>query len=159
MIKYSLNAKESMEGEKVRLVYRVKPMDLANAGFVSSQIKSELKKCGVEEDAVKRVGVVCFEAEMNMILYSVGGKIIVEAHEDAIEIFAEDNGPGIEDLEKAMQPGYSTAPLWAQDYGFGAGMGFPNMKQNSDVFEVESTPGVGTKIHATVYRRKKNEAE
>ncbi len=148
-----------MDSEKIRLVYRIKPMDLANAGVASSHVKIELQRYGIEEDVVKRVGIICFEAEMNMILYSVGGKLKVEANSDAVEIFAEDNGPGIEDLEKAMQPGYSTAPPWAQDYGFGAGMGFPNMKQNSDVFEVESTPGVGTKIHAIVYRRKRDETK
>ncbi len=148
-----------MGNEKVRLVYRIKAMDLANAGAASSHVKSELQKYGIEEEVVKRVGIICFEAEMNMILYSVGGKLKVEANSNSVEIFAEDNGPGIEDLEKAMQPGYSTAPPWAQDYGFGAGMGFPNMKQNSDVFEVESAPGVGTKIHAIIYRRKENEAK
>jgi len=144
---------------QLRWVYKVKPLDLANAGNASSHVKVELQNNGFEEDVIRRVGIICFEAEMNMILYSVGGKLKVECDEEKCEIFAEDEGPGIEDLELAMQPGYSTAPPWAQDYGFGAGMGFPNMKINSDVFEVDSKPGVGTKIHAIVYRRKKNEVK
>ncbi|MGB9823831.1 MAG: ATP-binding protein [Candidatus Hydrothermia bacterium] len=148
-----------MDLQKTRLVYRVKPMDLASAGTVSSQIKVELQKNLVEEDVIRKVGIICFEAEMNMILYSVGGKIKVELDNDKVEIFAEDEGPGIENLELAMQPGYSTAPPWAQDYGFGAGMGFPNMKMNSEFFEVDSKLGVGTKIHAIVYRRKTNETK
>lgn len=148
-----------MDEQKTRLVYRVRPMDLASAGLASSQIKVELQRNGIEEDVVRRVGIICFEAEMNMILYSVGGKLKVEFDSGKVEIFAEDDGPGIENLELAMQPGYSTAPPWAQDYGFGAGMGFPNMKMNSDVFEVDSKVGVGTKIHATIYRRKKDEVK
>lgn len=143
--------------EKFRLVYRVKPLDLASAGSASSQIKVELQRNGIEEDVVRKVGIICFEAEMNMILYSTGGKLKVEVWPDRIEILAEDDGPGIEDLQKAMEPGYSTAPPWAQDYGFGAGMGFPNMKQNSDVFDVETKPGEGTRIHSVVYRSKDNE--
>ena len=146
-----------MDEQKLRLVYRVKPMDLASAGSVSSQIKVELQRSGIEDDVVRRDGIICFEAEMNMILYSVGGKLKVEVNSDKVEIFAEDEGPGIEDLNAAMEPGFSTAPPWAQDYGFGAGMGFPNMKLNSDVLEVDSKPGTGTKIRSVVYRRNTDE--
>ncbi len=148
-----------MNDEKIRLVYKIKPMDLANAGLASSSIKAELQKHGIEEDIIRRASVVCFEAEMNMILYSEGGKLKVEVDDQKLDIIAEDVGPGIEDLEKAMQPGYSTAPPWAQDYGFGAGMGFPNMKKNSDVFDVESKLGSGTRVHSIIYRRNENETK
>ncbi len=130
-----------------------------DVGVVSTEIKKKLEEAGVERDTVRRVSIICFEAEMNLALYTnKGGNILVALEPDKVDIYVEDDGPGIEDLEKAMQPGYSTAPLWVHEMGFGAGMGLPNMKQNSDLFEISSEVGKGTKIHSVVFRRKENAA-
>ncbi len=130
-----------------------------DVGVVSTEIKRDLEEAGVEKDTVRRVAVICFEAEMNLALYTErGGNIQVVVEPDRVDIYVEDDGPGIEDVEKAMQPGYSTAPLWVHELGFGAGMGLPNMKENSDIFEIVSELGKGTKIHSVVFRRKEDAA-
>ena len=137
----------------------VKKGSFDDVGVVSTEIKRKLEEMGVERETVRRVSVICFEAEMNLALYTErGGNIQVVVEPDRIDVYVEDDGPGIEDLEKAMQPGYSTAPLWVHEMGFGAGMGLPNMKQNSDVFEISSEVGRGTKIHSVVFRRKEDAA-
>ena len=137
----------------------VKRGSFDDVGVVSTEIKRKLEEMGVERETVRRVSVICFEAEMNLALYTErGGNIQVVVEPDRIDVYVEDDGPGIEDLEKAMQPGYSTAPLWVHEMGFGAGMGLPNMKQNSDVFEISSEVGRGTKIHSVVFRRKEDAA-
>ena len=90
---------------------------------------------------------------MNLALYTLrGGNIKVKIEPEKAEIYVDD-GPGIKDVEKAMQPGYSMAPLWIHELGFGAGMGLPNMKNNSDIFEIKSELGRGTYIYCVVYRR------
>jgi len=126
-----------------------------DVGLISTEIKKKLEELGVERNIVRRVSIICFEAEMNISLYAErGGNIFVAVEPDKVDIYVEDDGPGIEDLEKAMQPGYSTAPLWVHELGFGAGMGLPNMEKNSDVFEITSELGKGTKIHSVVFRNK-----
>jgi len=142
------------ETNKFRFVYLIKPRDFSNAGDASANVKAELQKHGIEPDVIRRVSIICFEAEMNIVLYTKGGKLIVEVDDQKVDILALDKGPGIEDIELVMTPGYSTAPEWALEYGFGAGMGLPNIKNNSDVFEIESEVGKGTVVHSIVYRRK-----
>lgn len=140
--------------EERTLFYSVlKSNSLDDVGIVSTEIKRRLEKMGVERDVVRKVAVICFEAEMNLALYTErGGNIKIEVEPERVEILVDDDGPGIVDLEKAMQPGYSTAPLWIHELGFGAGMGLPNIKNNSDIFEIESELGRGTYIHSVVYR-------
>ncbi len=146
-------------GKEVFSFSVVKRGSFDDVGVVSTEIKRKLEEMGVERETVRRVSVICFEAEMNLALYTErGGNIQVVVEPDRIDVYVEDDGPGIEDLEKAMQPGYSTAPLWVHEMGFGAGMGLPNMKQNSDVFEISSEVGRGTKIHSVVFRRKEDAA-
>ncbi len=146
-------------GKQVFAYSVVRRGNFDDVGVVSTEIKRKLEEAGVERETVRRVSVICFEAEMNLALYTDrGGNIQVVVEPDKVDIYVEDDGPGIEDLEKAMQPGYSTAPLWVHEMGFGAGMGLPNMKQNSDVFEISSEVGKGTKIHSVVFRRKEHAA-
>ncbi len=146
-------------GRRVFAYSVVRQANFDDVGVVSTEIKRKLEEAGVERETVRRVSIICFEAEMNLALYTErGGNIQVVLEPDRVEVFVEDDGPGIEDLEQAMQPGYSTAPLWVHEMGFGAGMGLPNMKRNSDVFEISSEMGKGTRIHSVVYRRKRDEA-
>jgi len=146
-------------GKHVLAYSVVRRGDFDDVGVVSTEIKRKLEEMGVEREAVRKVSVICFEAEMNLALYTnKGGNIQVVVEPDKVDIYVEDEGPGIDDLEKAMEPGFSTAPLWVHEMGFGAGMGLPNMKQNSDVFEIVSEVGKGTKIHSVVFRRREDAA-
>ncbi len=144
------------EGWEVVLHYAIlKGGDLDNVGVVSTEIKRRLQEIGVEDDVIKKVSIICFEAEMNLASYADrGGHLKVEVKPNRVEVVVEDDGPGIEDVEKAMTPGYSTAPLWIRELGFGAGLGLPNIKEKSDVFHIESEMGKGTKIYSVVFRRK-----
>jgi anti-sigma regulatory factor (Ser/Thr protein kinase) len=119
---------------------------------VSTAVRRTLRELGVEPDVVNRAGIVCFEGEMNMVLFSQGGRIILIVREDRVELLFSDRGPGIADIDLARQPGYSTAPDWARELGFGSGLGIPNMEQNSDRFEIHSRVGEGTVIRSTILR-------
>jgi len=126
---------------------------LEKAGEVSTEVRRILRELGVEPDVVRRAGIVCFEGEMNMALYTRGGRIVLLVRDDRVELLFSDRGPGIADIDLVRQPGYSTAPDWARELGFGAGMGIPNMEQNADRFEIHSRVGEGTVIRATIMRR------
>ena len=127
--------------------------DLESAGKVSTEVRRILRSLGVEPEVVRRAGIVCFEGEMNIALYTKGGRIILIVRDDRVELLFSDRGPGIADIDLVKQPGYSTAPDWARELGFGAGMGIPNMEANSDRFAMYSRVGVGTVIRATIFRR------
>jgi serine/threonine-protein kinase RsbT len=126
--------------------YDVSGDDFSQAGTASQDIKKKLQQLGVPVATVKRTAIAMFEAEINMVIHAHGGKAAVDIGEDKITIIMEDHGPGIPDIELAMKPGYSTASEAARDLGWGAGMGLPNMKRNSDFMKIESTVGVGTKV-------------
>ncbi len=126
--------------------YTVPGDDITCAGKASSEIKKVLQRLGIEPGIIKRTAVAMYEAEMNMVVHAGGGTADVMIENDAITIIMKDNGPGIENIELAMQDGYSTAPEIAREMGFGAGMGLPNMKRNSDDFRIESEPGKGTTV-------------
>jgi len=121
------------------------------AGDASSHIKSVLKKLGIAADVVRRAAVAAYEAEMNIVIHSLGGTLTIEIASDHMDIVAEDHGPGIADIDLAMQEGYSTAPDEIREMGFGAGMGLPNMKKCSDVFRISSEPGAGTSVLMRIY--------
>ncbi len=122
--------------------------------MASSQIKAALKQFGLSEPVARRAGIIAFEGEMNLIVYSdSGGTIRVCVDSEYIEITVQDFGPGIEDVDLALTPGYSTAPAWATDLGFGAGMGLHNMEKNADRFEIHSRLDEGTTISCWVKRR------
>jgi anti-sigma regulatory factor (Ser/Thr protein kinase) len=136
------------------VTYRIRAGDVEHGGSASARIKADLTRSGVDPATARRAGIVSFEGEMNLIVYSDdGGTITVEVTPEAVVIQVEDTGPGIEDIDLAMTPGYSTAPEWATDLGFGAGMGLANMQKNSDFFEIHSHVGEGTRIRCRIDRR------
>jgi CBS domain-containing protein/anti-sigma regulatory factor (Ser/Thr protein kinase) len=129
------------------LHFRVDDRDFSNAGKASSTIKKSLRRLGVAPAIIRRVSVAVYEAEMNLVIHTdVGGQITVEVRRDRLKISAVDHGPGIQDVKKVLQPGYTTAPQWIRAMGFGAGMGLANIKRCSDFMTLMSEPGVGTRL-------------
>lgn len=121
-------------------------MDFVTAGEASGKIKRLLKKLGVDINVVRRISIACYEAEINLVIHSDGGSLVLEVGENEITLVAADQGPGIPDIDLAMSEGYSTASDDVRMMGFGAGMGLSNMSRNSDRFNIESKVGVGTTI-------------
>ncbi len=130
----------------MHLDYTVIEGDFVNAGKASSSVKKTLKQLGVNPGIVKRVVVALYEAEVNAIAHAYGGKIDVDITSDKIRMVVADKGPGIPDVDWAMQEGHSTARPEVRDMGFGAGMGLPNMKKNVDMLDVQSAIGAGTTV-------------
>ena len=120
--------------------------DFTSAGQASVQVKKNLRQIGIDPETIRRVSIAMYEGEINMVIHAGGGVAEVGVYDEYIEIVLDDRGPGIADIEKAMQEGYSTATDTIRSLGFGAGMGLPNMKKNTDSMEIFSTVGVGTKI-------------
>ncbi len=120
--------------------------DFTSAGQASVQVKKNLRQIGIDPDTIRRVSIAMYEGEINMVIHAGGGVAEVGVYDEYIEIVLDDHGPGISDIDKAMQEGYSTASDNIRSLGFGAGMGLPNMKKNTDKLEIFSTPNVGTKI-------------
>ena len=135
----------------LRLTYEVVAGDMGRAGEASSAVKQTLRKMGFDSDTIRRVSVCMYEGEINMVIHANGGVAEVDVGLDDITITLRDIGPGIPDIEKAMQEGFSTAGDHARNLGFGAGMGLPNMKKYSDEMTVESTVGVGTTVTMVVH--------
>lgn len=120
--------------------------DFTLAGNASGQLKKGLRQLGIAPETVRRAAIAMYEGEINMVIHAGGGEADVTVNEQEIVITLSDKGPGIKDIEAAMQEGYSTAPDDIRSLGFGAGMGLPNMKRYSDEMTIESTVGVGTTI-------------
>ena len=135
-----------MSKDNIIMSYEVPADDFTRAGEASSNVKSKLKKMGVNPEIIRKVAIAMYEGEINMVIHAFGGKIDVTVSPEEIEIVLIDQGPGIEDIELAMQAGYSTAPDNIRSLGFGAGMGLPNMKRYTDEMKVESVLGVGTTV-------------
>ncbi len=131
--------------------FNIKGGDFVNAGTVSVQIKKVLKEIGVRPEIVYKVSICCYEAEMNIVMYADEGKLDFSITPGEIAIRIEDKGQGIENIELAMKEGYSTATNAMRELGFGAGMGLPNIKKNSDEFSIESKKSIGTKLEFKVY--------
>ena len=121
-----------------------------DAGKVSTEIKSMLKELGVSPEIIRRVAIATYEAEMNVVMYAEEAKVTVELTSHEIKIVIDDRGPGIADVELAMQEGFSTATREMREMGFGAGMGLPNIRRNSDDLKIGSRVGEGTKVEITV---------
>lgn len=136
--------------EKIILEYDVTPDDFTRAGEASSDVKSKLKQMGVIPDAVRKVAIAMYEGEINMVIHAQGGHITVEITPERILMVLNDVGPGIPDVEQAMQAGFSTAPDEVRSLGFGAGMGLPNMKKYTDELNIDTKLGVGTKVTMVV---------
>ena len=120
--------------------------DFTSAGQASVQVKKDLRRLGIDAEIIRRVSIAMYEGEINMVIHAGGGVAEVRVTEEAIEIILADQGPGIADIEQAMQAGWSTAPDTIRSLGFGAGMGLPNMKRYTDYMDIQSTVGVGTTI-------------
>lgn len=135
----------------MKFEYQVEGGDFTDAGAVSSTVKRMMKKVGVDPMIVKRTVVALYEAEVNIVAHAYRGVITVELDEEKIRIVLDDEGPGIPDIGKAMQKGYSTASPEVREMGFGAGMGLPNMKSNMDELKVDSVVGKGTRVEMTNY--------
>ena len=129
----------------LKLTYQVDGGDLVQAGEASSQMKMTLKKLGLPPEIIRKASVCMYEGEINMVIHADGGRVEVEVGmDDTIRLI--DQGPGIPDVDRAMEEGYSTAGDVARDLGFGAGMGLPNMKRYSDEMRIDTTVGVGTTV-------------
>lgn len=124
--------------------------DFKNAGAASSNLKGILENMGIPAAAIRRVAIAAFEAEMNTIIYAVAGMMNYFITPDTIRIRIQDMGPGIPDIEQAMKEGYSTAPDYIREMGFGSGMGLPNIKRNSDNLTINSIVGEGTTVEFTI---------
>ena len=135
----------------IKETYPVAAGDMVAAGDVSARIKRKMKQIGIPPSVVRRVSVGTYEAEINLVIHSLGGHIDFTIDPENVIIRVVDQGPGIADLEKAMTEGWSTASNEVRNMGFGAGMGLPNMKRNADDFSIESTVGVGTDITMTFH--------
>ena len=127
-------------------VFPVEAGDYVSAGQASTTIKRKLKQLGIQAAVLRRVSVASYEVELNLVIHSMGGTLILQVDPEKVTLISRDVGPGIPDIDKAMTEGYSTANDEARSLGFGAGMGLPNMKRNSDEFSIESELGVGTCI-------------
>jgi len=130
----------------LREEFQVAAMDFTTAGEASATIKRLLKKLGVNSSVVRRLSIACYEAEINLVIHSMGGKLILTVGAADVTLTSEDVGPGIPDIDLAMSEGYSTASEDVRMMGFGAGMGLANMARNADKFHIESKVGEGTKI-------------
>jgi len=132
------------------LNYIVDAEDFTRAGEASADVKKKLKQMGVTPDVIRKVAIAMYEGEINMVIHAKGGTIDVYITMEEIKMVLKDVGPGIPDVEKAMQAGWSTAPEEVRNLGFGAGMGLPNMKKNTDSMVIETEIGKGTTITMTV---------
>lgn len=132
--------------EDIKYAFSVEKDDFVRAGEASSSIKKILRQLGIDSGVIRKISIATYEAEMNIVIHSLGGQIMLEITPEFIKITASDRGPGIADVDLAMQEGYSTAPEKVREMGFGAGMGLPNMKKCSDRFYVDSSIGEGTVI-------------
>ncbi|MFW6131305.1 MAG: ATP-binding protein [Candidatus Aminicenantaceae bacterium] len=135
--------------------FNVKGGEFGKAGSISTNIKEILQEIGIDHSIIRRVAIATYEAEMNMVMYAKMGEIILSINPKVIEIKTIDEGQGIENIDKAMEEGYSTATEEMREMGFGAGMGLPNIKKNSDNFEIHSKKGKGTKLSITFFLNEK----
>ena len=139
--------------EPLRFHYKVDGNNFTSAGEASVNVKKKLRQLGMSPDVIRRVSIAMYEGEINMVIHARGGEAEVLVWPDRVEIVLVDEGPGIADIDLAMQAGYSTAPDNIRSLGFGAGMGLPNMKSYTDEMTIDSTVGVGTTIKMTVFVR------
>ena len=134
----------------LKLHFDIDGENFTSAGEASVKVKKWLRQLGLPQEIIRKVAIAMYEGEINMVIHASGGYAEVTVFPDKIEIVLCDKGPGIKDVELAMQAGYSTAPERIRSLGFGAGMGLPNMKANSDTMKIDTEIGVGTTITMTV---------
>lgn len=131
-------------------IFKIQGSNIYDAGKASTKIKAILKQIGINTLIIRRTAIAAYEAEMNVVMYAKQAALIFEVTPSQINITIDDEGPGIPDVSLAMQEGYSTATPEMREMGFGAGMGLPNIKKNSDYLKVESVVGKGTKVFITI---------
>ena len=148
---------EDMIADKTTLIfeYNIAGQDFKRAGESASGLKKSLTRLGIHPQILRRVAIATYEAEMNIVIFTSGGHITAYVKPDEIRIKATDSGPGIPDVDKAMQPGFSTASHTVQEWGFGAGMGLPNIKKCADKMNINSAVGKGTKLEVIIYTGEK----
>lgn len=134
------------ENEGLHFEFDVDGDNFTSAGTASETVKNALKQIGLDPQTIRRTAIAMYEGEINMVIHAGGGKAIVDITPKQIDIQLVDKGPGIEDVEKAMKEGYSTAPESVRMLGFGAGMGLSNMKKYSDEMNIDTETGKGTKV-------------
>ena len=137
--------------DQLIFTYEIDGEDFTRAGEASSSVKNKLKMLGVDSEAIRKVAIAMYEGEINMVIHADGGTITVTVSDDDITMVLADRGPGIPDIGKAMQEGYSTAREEVRSLGFGAGMGLPNMKRYTDEMTVDTVIGQGTTITMRVH--------
>lgn len=132
--------------------------DFANAGNIASAVKRELARLNIDRKVAKKVVIALYEAEVNVVAHAWSGTAHIEISPEKINIVINDSGPGIADVDKAMEEGFSTASPKVREMGFGAGMGLANMKKNTDMMKINSQPGIGTRVELiTFFRKESNE--
>lgn len=154
LLENNLKRQETCECNTSNLEFITRKFDFETAGHASTEIKKALKNMGLDRKFVRRVAVATYELEMNQVVHSNGGKIQAWFNDDSVIIIADDFGPGIPDVEKALTEGFSTANDWVRSLGFGAGMGLPNSQRVSDDFKISSSPE-GTCVEAQFIRKDK----
>ena len=132
--------------DQLIFTYEIDGEDFTRAGEASSSVKNKLKMLGVDSEAIRKVAIAMYEGEINMVIHADGGTITVTISDKDITMVLADTGPGIPDIEQAMQEGFSTAREEVRSLGFGAGMGLPNMKRYSDEMHIDTVVGQGTTI-------------
>ena len=142
-----------MREVSIKLHYDVPGDDFTRAGEASGLVKRKLKQLGFSPDVIRRVAIAMYEGEINMVIHAGGGQIDVEILPDRVIAVLADQGPGIPDVEQAMQEGWSTAPDNVRSLGFGAGMGLPNIKKYSDTVDIATKVGEGTTLTVTVFMK------
>lgn len=125
--------------------------DFTNAGSASGNLKGILENLGISPEIIRRASIAAFEAEMNAIIYAVAGMMHYSVTAEAVKVILQDMGPGIPDIDLAMKEGYSTAPDYIREMGFGSGMGLPNIKRNADKLTLTSVVGEGTTLEFVIY--------
>ena len=133
----------------MNLIFNIEGGDFTRAGHASSEVKKVLKQLGVGAKCIKSIVIALYEAEVNVVAHAYKGKIEVDIEDDKIETTITDKGPGIPDIDMAMKEGFSTASKEVRDMGFGAGMGLPNIRRNTNDFKIESVVGQGTTLKMT----------
>ena len=154
-----MNNNKSMTNCVLEGTFQLLEGDFTNAGVASSALKKALTEIGIQEDIIRRAAIAAFEAEMNVIIHGVAGSFHYCIDSDWLTINVTDMGPGIPDVELAMQEGYSTAPDWVREMGWGAGMGLPNIKKNSDEFKIDTVVGEGTTLEIKINLKTKGDSD
>jgi CBS domain-containing protein/anti-sigma regulatory factor (Ser/Thr protein kinase) len=152
IVKKNLFDEISSDETSIRMKFLISSGDFSRGGKASSRMKRALETIGLAPDVRRRAAIISYEAEMNLIIHTTrGGELSVEISPDRLKICTTDAGPGIPNIDKALQPGWSTAPHWICELGFGAGMGLVNMKRCADEMKLESKPEIGTRLEVVIY--------